>query len=52
MKAERVKTPETTEEVSLHGVEKRAERHKMSTKSSLCQRKTEGGLENALTQIK
>ncbi len=28
MKAERVKTPETTEEVSSHGVEKRAERHK------------------------
>src|ERR1017187_4754910 len=28
MKAKRVKTPETTEEVSSHGVEKRAERHK------------------------
>jgi hypothetical protein len=33
MKAEHVKTPETTEEVSSHGVEKRAERHK-------CQRRT------------
>jgi hypothetical protein len=28
MKADHVKTPETTEEVSSHGVEKRAERHK------------------------
>jgi hypothetical protein len=28
MKAEHVKTPETTEEVSLHGVEKRVEGHK------------------------
>jgi aspartate aminotransferase-like enzyme len=38
MKAEHVKTPETAKEVSSHGVEKRAERHKGQQCAPLCQR--------------
>ena len=46
-----MKTPETTEEVSSHGVEKRAERHNWRTNRLLCQRKTEGGLEKGLANL-
>lgn len=42
-----MKTTETTEEVSSHGVEKRVERHKVK-EARLCQKKTEGGLEKDL----
>jgi hypothetical protein len=51
MKAELVKTPETTEKVSSHGVEKCVARNKKHRNTPLCQRKTEGGLEKGLANL-
>ena len=51
MKAEHVKTPETTEEVSSHPGEKGVESQKKASKHPLCQRKTEGGLEKGLVNL-
>jgi hypothetical protein len=48
MKAEHVKTPETTEEVSLHGVEKRVEWHKCQRSAPFAREKPRADWENGL----
>jgi hypothetical protein len=48
MKAKHVKTPETTEEVSSHGVEKRAERHKCQRRAPFAREKLKADWENGL----
>jgi hypothetical protein len=50
MKAERFKTPETTEEVSLQGAENRVARHKCQPSAPFA-RKTEGGLQKWLANL-
>ena len=51
MKAERVKTTETTEEVSSHPGEKRAWEPKNASKHPVFQRKAEDGLEKRLANL-